>query len=110
MKKKISFAKELYIGKSIEKKGKLNRIKSKLIHHSKFLFVYVIAVRPEGVDPIEVIKCNFLLQKYYRAYPPMVVGLASNQDEVYEIIAKITEDCILNTHSTDVRKYLLERF
>ncbi len=97
----MKFYKYLYVGDTIKEPSK---IKNKLKRHTA-LSVYVICIA-SGDDQLEIYKSIFLRQKYYRANPPIIVGIASNYDEAVGLVVRITEDCIRESGNCNLKEYL----
>ena len=72
----MKFYKYLYIGDTVKDPAKAKR-KLKL-HAGQLVYVIYIA---QGNDQLEIFHSAYLKQKYYRLYPPVIVGIANNYDE-----------------------------
>ena len=99
----MRFVKNLYIGESVEKKKAL--IKWKLNHGSGMLSSYVIALTKCGDDKLEIYHNAVLNQKYYRKYPPCVVGIAGSFEEAALLSWKIMSDAGAENGNYDLWTY-----
>ena len=99
----MKFYKNLYVGESIHKPAK---VKWKLAHGAGQLKIYVIALAG-GDDLLEIYHCAFLQQKFYKKYPPYIVGVAGSYKEAVSLVQTIIEDVYANTGSYAVKDYIL---
>ena len=51
----------------------------------------------------------YLKQKYFRAHPPIVVGITSTYDEAVEMIITITKECLEATGNCNLKDYLKKK-
>ncbi len=98
----MKFYKNLYVGESITNP---NKVKWKLRRNAGQFKVYIIALA-QGDGQLEIYHCAFLQQKYYRKYPPYIIGIAGGYDEAVELVIKITEAAMEKTGSPDLKKFL----
>lgn len=99
----MKFYKNLYVGEGIKNP---NKVKWKLRHNAGQFKVYVIALAG-GEDQLEIYHCAFLQQKYYKKYPPYIIGIADNYEEAVEIVVRITKEAVERLGQPDLKKYLL---
>ncbi|MGN0377656.1 MAG: hypothetical protein ACI4ED_08475 [Suilimivivens sp.] len=97
----MKFYKYLYIGDTVKDPAKVKR---KLKHHAGQL-VYVICIA-QGADQLEIFHSAFLKQRYYRLYPPIVVGIANSYDEAVELVIRMTKECLNATGNCNIKEYL----
>lgn len=97
----MKFYKYLYIGDTVKDPAKVKR---KLKQHAGQL-VYVICIA-QGADQLEIFHSAYLKQKYYRLYPPIIVGIANNYDEAVELVVRMTKECLHATGSCNIKEYL----
>lgn len=100
----MKFYKHLYIGDTVTDPA---RIKWKLKCHAG-VNAYVIAVS-SGNDQLEIFHSAYLKQRYYRAHPPVVVGIASDYEEAVAIIVKIAQECVEATGNCNLKEYLKQK-
>lgn len=100
----MKFHKKLYVGSSIQNIGK---VKWKLKHHAGQLGIFVIALS-EGRDELDIFHCAFLQQKYYKCYPPCIVGIANGYDEALELLQKMILDVYRKTGGYRLKEYFLK--
>jgi len=98
----MKFYKHLYIGDTVTDPAKIKR---KLKLHMG-VSVYVIALCG-GPDQLEIFHGGYLKQRYYRAHPPIIVGIASDHEEAVGIILQITRECLDATGGCDLKGYLI---
>lgn len=97
----MKFYKYLYIGEKIKNPGKVKR---KLKNHEG-QFIYVICFE-KGSDQMVFFSSVYLKQKYYRYYPPVVIGIANDYDEALDMVVQILTECRKATGDFDVKNYL----
>ena len=100
----MKFYKHLYIGDTVNNPDKIKR---KLRLHMG-VSVYVVTLS-KGPDQLEFFHGGYLKQKYYRAHPPIIVGIASDYGEALEIILRITQECLDATGGCDLKEYLKQK-
>ncbi len=98
----MKFYKNLYIGDTIRNPGKTRR---KLKRYAKLQNVYVIAYMAESRQ-LSIYHNRMFQQRYYRDHPPYVIGIAGNQEEAFEIVCRIAEECVRETGQVDLVAYL----
>ncbi len=97
----MKFYQKLYVGESVKNPGKVKR---KLARGAKTLHVYVIALA-SGDNLLEIYHCAYLLQKFYKQYPPFIVGIAGSYDEAVLLVQAIVEEVCQNTGGYAVKDY-----
>ncbi len=101
----MKFYKNLYIGSTIKDAKKVKR---KLIMNAGQLGIYVITLC-KGRDQLEIYNSAYLQQKYYRKYPPYIIGIANGYDEAVEIVQQIAMEAYECNGNCDLKKYILDR-
>lgn len=101
----MKFYKNLYIGETIKNP---NKVKRKLRRNAGQLNIYVITLA-RGRDQLEIYHCGYLQQKYYRKYPPYIVGIGNGYDEAVDIVVKIAEEAIEKIGTPNIKKYLFNK-
>lgn len=101
----MRFYKHLYIGDSVQNPDKVKR---KLKHHKGQLSIYVICLAPFN-DQLEIMHAAFLKQKYFRYHPPVVIGIASGYDEAVSLIVKMSEECVRQLGTCNLKEFLKEK-
>ncbi|MBQ8592429.1 MAG: hypothetical protein IJ485_06775 [Lachnospiraceae bacterium] len=99
----MKFYKKLYVGESIKNPVK---VRWKLAHGAGQLKIYVIALAG-GDDLLEIYHCAYLQQKYYKKYPPFIVGIAGSYDEAVSLTQTIIEEVYADTGDFAVKEYIL---
>ncbi len=100
----MKFYKYLYVGDTVTDPA---RIRRRLKLHAG-VNAYVIAMA-KGPDQLEIYHTGYLKQRYYRAHPPIIVGIASSRQEAVEIVVQITQECLDTTGNCNLREYLKQR-
>lgn len=102
---RMKFYKKLYTGKSIKNPA---LVKWKLKHNAGQIKIFVIALAP-GDDLLEIYHCAFLQQKFYKKYPPFIVGIAGSYDEALDLAASVVEEVYANTGGYAVKDYIISK-
>lgn len=97
----MKFHRELYVGDSIRNCA---LVKWKLKHHAGQIRVFVITLSG-GTDQLEIFHCAFLQQKYYKRFPPCIVGIAGSYGEALELVRRMTEDVYTKTGNCQLKEY-----
>ncbi len=101
----MKFYKDLYVGDTIKN---IKKVKRKLWRNAGQVGIYVIALC-EGQDQLEIYNSAYLQQKYYKKYPPYIIGIANGYDEAVGIVCKIAKEAYEVNQNCDLKKYLLDR-
>ena len=93
----------IYVGDSIAKKRDkiIKKIKKGKITMKK----YVLALSRNDSDLLDVFQANVLKQKYYQEQNIIVVGLASGEEEAFELVKKIIDDCLEATGGYNLKQF-----
>jgi hypothetical protein len=97
----MKFYKYLYIGDTVKEPAKVKR---KLKRHAG-QNIYVICMA-KGENQLEIFHSAYLKQKYYRLYPPVVVGIASNYEEAVGLVTAMTKECVEAYGNCNLKEYL----
>ena len=97
----MKFHRELYVGDSIRNSV---LVKWKLKHHAGQLRVFVITLS-NGTDQLEILHCAFLQQKFYKKFPPYIVGIACSYGEALELLCRMAEDVYAKTGNCQLKEY-----
>lgn len=98
----MEFYKNLYVGDTIKKPGKIKR---KLKKYSKLNSVWLIAYLSQN-SRLEIYHSLILQQHYYKENPPYIVGIAGSHKEAVQIICRIAEEAMQKTGCADLVTYL----
>lgn len=101
----MRFYRKLYTGKSI---ADVRRVKWKLRVNAGQMNLYVIALC-KGRDQLEIYHCAYLQQKFYRKYPPFIIGIANGYEEALEIVEQIAKEAYESNGDCNLKKYLRDR-
>lgn len=99
----MRFAKSLYVGEGIKDSF---LVRWKLKHHAGQLTIYVITLA-NGSDQLEIYHCALLQQRYYRQFPPTIVGLAKGYEEAVMLISTMAEDIFRKTGNYNMKDYFM---
>lgn len=101
----MKLCKPLYLSPSIKNPRKLlHGLKSS----KKAGFFYVLTIS-NSTDQLDIYPACVLKQPVYRKISPIIVGLASNRQEAFDLILRITEDSLAKTSHYNLKSYLLNR-
>ncbi len=101
----MNFYPNLYVGENVRS---LRLLKRRLKRGFPFTKAYVITFAA-GQDLLEIYDSRVFAQKYYRNFPRMIVGLASDYDEAVELVIRIMEESLQHRGDCNVKAYLEER-
>lgn len=102
----MRFHKELYIGDSIRN---IRKVKWKLKHHAGQLGIFVITLsESDGGDQLEIYHCAFLQQRYYKKYPPCIVGIAGGYEEAIGLLQQMISDVYQKTGGYQLKEFFLK--
>lgn len=98
----MKFYKNLYVGETIKNP---NKAKWKLRRGAIQPDLYVIALA-RGSDQLEIYNSIFLRQKYYKKYPPYIIGISKGYEEAVDIVMKIAQEALDKNQSPDIKRFL----
>ncbi len=98
----MEFYKNLYIGDTVKKPGKVIK---KLKKYKKQPAVYVIAYARQNRQ-LEIYHSLMLQQYYYKENPPCIIGIAAGQEEAAGLVCRIAEEALQATGQADLVAYL----
>ena len=101
----MRFHKRLYIGESIKHP---NKVKWKLRVGAGQLHVYVIVMSNNQSNQLECYHNGLLKQKFFRGQKLLVVGIAGDYTEAVSLITQITEECVKETGTGNIKDFLLK--
>lgn len=100
----MEFYQNLYADESVRKRMK--KIKEKLQRNQFMPFIHVITLPVTGDGMLEIYPAYILMQKEYKKIPLKVVGIASGREEAVLLVQEITENCLRDTGTADLKTYL----
>ncbi|MCR5626441.1 MAG: hypothetical protein K6F99_03890 [Lachnospiraceae bacterium] len=103
----MKFFPELYMGEGLEGKGK--KLKKRLMHGLLTPGVYLLTLPRYGFGILEIYRAKELKKDFYQKYPPLIIGMASDETEAWELSGKIVMEAYEKTGSFNVRDYLAEK-
>jgi len=98
----MKFYKNLYIGDTVSKPGKIKR---KLKKHAKLTNVYVIVFAKRD-RRLEIYHSLMLQQWYYKENPLYIIGIAGNKEEAFGLIQKMAQEALEAAGQADIIAYL----
>lgn len=73
------------------------------------IYVLLLAVGPEGRPQLEIMHCANLQTGWYRAHPPLIVGIAEGRSDAIELVGFLAEEAFYATRQWDAAAYLASR-
>ena len=101
------FANRVFLGKSI--KDDPSKIIKKLKKNAPVKGVFIISPAENGIDPLEYYESLQLNQSYYKNRELKIIGLATSENEVIELIREIYEASTEYGHDS-ISSYVKELF
>ena len=101
----MRFHNKLYIGESIKHPI---RVKWKLRIGAGQLQVHVIVVSNNQSNQLACFHNGLLKQKFFRKQELLVVGIAGDYSEAVSLITQITEECVKETGTGNIKDFLLK--
>lgn len=102
----MRFHDRLYVGDSIRHP---ELVKWKLRVAAGQFQVQLIVISNNNDNQLECFHNALLKQKAFRRQKLFVVGIAGNYKEAIELIRQITEDCVRETGTGNVKDFLLSK-
>lgn len=100
----MKFYRHLYCSESLKKRKR--KIIWKIKHNAGQVSVYVIALSDKKDEQLEIFHSGQLLQRYYRIYPPYIIGIADGYTEAIELFQSIAEEVYRQTGGLDIKGYI----
>lgn len=100
----MKWRKNLYVGKQVRKH--VRRIRKRLDAGKTDVGHYLITLAENPHDQLDIINTVFLTSAKKRDSLPEIVGLAGSEKEAILLVKKITEDCLKESGTADLRTYL----
>ena len=95
----------LYLADSVKKPKQM----LKKLNKSKLPCKFYVITLADGSDQLAIYPAYCLQQPFYRKYPPVIIGLASDYKEAQDLIIRIVEESLASTGECDLKKYLHSR-
>lgn len=101
----MEISSSLYVSESLEKKK--DKIIKKIKANKKFIHLYVITNAAHKDNLFDIYNYNQLFQKVFHNYYDLTIyGIAKNQEEAYQLVEQMIQDCVTNEGTCDVSRYL----
>ncbi|MCR4908172.1 MAG: hypothetical protein K5985_05020 [Lachnospiraceae bacterium] len=68
---------------------------------------FLVTLPRFGNDLLEIYSFRMLNKRYYRLYPPLIVGVAKGYDEAVNTARRIVEETWRSTGGFDVKGYIM---
>lgn len=101
----MKFYRRLYVGKSVKK---VNTVKWKLKIGAGQFHVYLITIA-QNRDQLDIFHCSLLKQKHFDHKQLLVVGIASDMGEAYQLVGRMLADTMRAGMEGDIKAYLLSQ-
>ncbi len=99
----VNFRPSLYLSDSINIK-KLPKVKDKILKgKGSYKLILVSEKEDENFD---IVSASNLRSRVWEGKVPSVCAIAENEDEAFELVAKITEDCLKKRGDLDLKEYI----
>jgi len=99
----INFKTSLYLSDSISDK-KLPKVKDKI---SKGKGSYkVILISDKEDENFDIVSASNLKSRIWEGKIPTACGIADDEDEAFELVTKITEDCLKARGDLELKEYI----
>ncbi len=101
----MKWSEHLYVGDQVKRyadrvRKRLNKGKSDVGH-------YLITLAENDRDQLDIINTMFLMTDRSRDRLPLVLGIASTRGEALDLVRQMTEDCLNDTGTADLRAYFV---
>ncbi len=103
---KIRFLNKLYLDAGLEQ-GDLQKLKQDLNENPLFANVFVITLSANEYDQLDIYHSKYLLQRFYKKNPPLVVGMAKKQGGAVALVEKIVQECVTLRGDVDLKAFLV---
>ncbi len=101
----MTLCEPLYLSPSVKSPKKLLR----KLNKSKLFCNFFVLTLENGNDQLAIYPAYCLQQAFYRKYPPVIVGLASDYEEAQALVIRIVEDSLAHTGECNLKYYLNSR-
>ena len=99
----INFKPVLYLSDSISEK-KLPKVKKK-IRNGKGSYK-IILISDKAEENFDIVSPSNLKSRIWEGKVPTACGIADDEDEAFELVAKITEDCLKTRGDLNLKEYV----
>ena len=104
----MEFYKNLYISPRVRNPRQVRRDLVRGKGHLR-IYVLVLAKNGEGKPQLEIMHCANLQTGWYRAHPPLIVGIAEGRSDAIELVGFLAEEAFYATRQWDAAAYLASR-
>lgn len=103
----MKWYKDLYVGYNLLERKQ--EVVQKVIEGKIQFNIFVIALPENGYDTLEIYPSHVLTQNYYKMCEMMILGICYGKEEALDMMKLIIDDCMEETGSVDVRKYISDK-
>lgn len=103
----LKWYEQLYVGDNA--KNRINYYIRRISNGKPVKDIYLVTLASNGVDQLDIIKSNYVLQPIMKKMCPMIVGIAKGYDEARALVVSMAMDSIKTTGDADIRKYIMQR-
>lgn len=98
----MKFYTQLYVGEGVRHLRSITRkLKRGWLVKNAYLITFAA-----GNDLLEIYDAKVFVQKYYKKFPRMIVGIASDYEEAVELVIKMIEESLNSRGDCNVKAYL----
>ena len=99
----INFRTSLYLSDSINEK-KLPKVKKKISDGKGSYKLILISDKDD--ENFDIVSPSNLKSRIWEGKVPTACGIAGDEDEAFELVAKITEDCLKARGDLNLKEYI----
>ncbi len=70
---------------------------------------YLVTLASNPADQLDLVSTVWLKQEQCARHLPPVIGIAASRADAVDLVIRITEECLAETGSTDLRSYIESR-
>lgn len=98
---------KLYVSASL--RGRERTVLRKIRRGKVQVSCYVIVLSEKEGEQLEIYHAAMFHQRLFRETKPLIVGLASGEQDAYELVMQIAEEVYEKTNTLNIKQYILER-
>ncbi|MBQ9142992.1 MAG: hypothetical protein IJX63_14560 [Lachnospiraceae bacterium] len=102
----IRFLNNIYLDEVLMQSD-LKKLKQDLNDNPLSANVFVIAISTNEHDQLDVYHSKYLIQRFYKKNPPLVIGIAKKQGNAFALVEKIVQECVTRRGDVNLKAYLV---
>lgn len=102
----IVFLENMYIAPGMEKVD-LEKLKQEIKERPLFANVFIITIASNEQEQLDIYHSKYLLQRFYKKNPPLVVGVARKKGDAYALVEKIVQECVTLRGDVNLKAFLV---